>query len=300
MKIRNTAIQDWKDCREKFRRTWHLGWFSPPSPALLMGRAVHAGLAAHYTGKDAEAAIRADYAAEDTSRLGAVELEARAMDEGIAVAMVNGYIARYGDEHFDDVRVEVPFECPIGTIELDSGLRTSALTGTIDLMARKGGRPLLIEHKTTSEITRLDDYFDQAAMSPQIHGYLLGAFHLTAEPVHDVLYNVLRKPSIRKTLKETPAQFVERVRADYLERPDFYFARRLITISAAQLRAFATEWRAVAYDIVNGRVYRNTGSCLKWNRRCEHLDDCLAGVEPSGPRLIQDLKKAREGFFLEV
>lgn len=57
-----------------------------------------------------------------------------------------------------------------------------------------------------------------------------------------------------KTRAETPEEYCERLRADILSRPEFYFARREVAVTEAQLEAFMLQERMMAGQIVNARA----------------------------------------------
>ena len=57
-----------------------------------------------------------------------------------------------------------------------------------------------------------------------------------------------------KTHAETPEEYAERLKADILSRPEFYFARREVTVTDAQLEAFMLQERMMSGQIVDARA----------------------------------------------
>ena len=57
-----------------------------------------------------------------------------------------------------------------------------------------------------------------------------------------------------KTHAETPEEYCERLKEDILSRPEFYFARREVTVTDAQLEAFMLQERMMAGQIVDARA----------------------------------------------
>ena len=57
-----------------------------------------------------------------------------------------------------------------------------------------------------------------------------------------------------RTHAETPDEYAERLRDDILSRPDFYFARREVTVTDAQLEAFMLQERMMAGQIIDARA----------------------------------------------
>lgn len=94
-----------------------------------------------------------------------------------------------------------------------------------------------------------------------------------------------------KTHAETPDEYAERLRADMMERPEFYFARREVAVTDAQLEAFMLQERMMAGQIVdaraNGRDAAKRGlpydSAFMMNvgkmtcDTCDYAPFCLAG-----------------------
>jgi RecB family exonuclease len=113
-------------------------------------------------------------------------------------ALVSGYWERWRKEMPESVGIEHAFDAPIRNPETGASSRTFRLAGKIDALARlAGGRLAVVEHKTTGEdISAESDYWRRLRIDPQISGYVLGARERGFD-VQTVLYDVLRKPSIR-------------------------------------------------------------------------------------------------------
>lgn len=302
LKLRNSWVQVWKDCRRKFMYA-HMKGLSTGriSDNLVLGTAVHAGIATLYerkTGHDpmvpssaqnhalvAEESVIQAFKARSTS-LTAQQLENVDELAVTARAMVAGYAHHYGSQDKDvrPVGIEKQFE-----IKLNRNLpKSHVLRGTIDMLAEWNGDLYIFEHKTTSDVSQ--DYFDRASVDWQVHGYSLAAFVLTGKWPKGIVYNAIRKPSIRQTKKEGRLEYLSRLTNDYIERPGFYFARQIITLSQVQLSAYMSELRFVFDEIAEAVVeaekgnkeylYSNSGNCMKYNQRCEFLDACAAYREP--------------------
>ena len=57
-----------------------------------------------------------------------------------------------------------------------------------------------------------------------------------------------------RTHAETPDEYCERLKGDILSRPEFYFARREVAVTDAQLEAFMLQERMMAGQIVDARA----------------------------------------------
>ena len=100
-----------------------------------------------------------------------------------------------------------------------------------------------------------------------------------------------RAPLTRKE-PEAPEAFRERVRQDYLDRPDHYFAEVIVTRSDEQVERWRYEtWeehlRILAIEN-GGMTVRNDHSCLDYGR-CDFFDLCTGqvGVEAFNVRPVQ-------------
>ena len=94
-----------------------------------------------------------------------------------------------------------------------------------------------------------------------------------------------------RTHAETPDEYCERLKGDILSRPEFYFARREVTVTDAQLEAFMLQERMMAGQIVDARAngrdaarrglpyeaafMRNVGRMTC--DTCDYAPFCLAG-----------------------
>jgi hypothetical protein len=102
---------------------------------------------------------------------------------------------------------------------------------------------------------------------------------------------VTRKPSIRPRQEETLEAFALRLRDDCEKRPEFYFARREVTILHDDLEAFRTQRKEVCYQIAalryRGRKTKSPASpwlCCGQQQTCnfcEYKSFCSHGAEAS-------------------
>jgi len=114
-----------------------------------------------------------------------------------ALALIEGYSARWGAEEFEVLAVEQHFEIPLINPDTNGQSRTFRLAGKIDAIVRVGDRVLILEHKTSGEDIGPDSrYWTKLAIDGQVSGYYMGAKSLGYD-VDGCLYDVLRKPSIR-------------------------------------------------------------------------------------------------------
>lgn len=302
MKIRNTAVQAWKDCRRAFLFRWVQGWELKglPNENLLLGQTVHAGLAAHHSGQDPVSAIR-DFCqglAGQPGSLTSAEIERLETCHGKAQAMVAGYARQYPTEP-PFLAVEQSFEVPLGN--------GHHLTGTIDGYTEVDGDLWLVEHKTSSDFSQ--PYFDAASISWQVYGYMLGARSLTKRWPKGIIYNVLLKSALRQKVKETKEEFHARIAAQYTdpETGPAMFRRVRIILPKRQLEGYLDGLKIVT-DLIAGSVLRwetysnkedarnmlfwpNTGFCIRGHTTCQFLGTCSAYQDQPDAHFFQVQEK---------
>ena len=255
----------------------------PPSAPQALGTAVHAQLARLWSGA-------------------AIELTG----DAIADALLAGYVAHWGRPA--PCAVEVPFDCPLPSVDLLAVHETLRLAGTIDALDFSLGA--IVEHKTASSID--EDYWARIAMDSQISQYVIGAESLGAH-VTSVIYDVIRTPALRPLLAtpetsrkhtkdgklyaaqrdqdETPEEFADRVRLDIAARPEHYFQRRTFVRTAAQLSAHLRSiWEWADLIMTDSRA-QNTDACTRFGT-CPFFHSCSTGSEPDYRRTPPEIDAA--------
>lgn len=271
--------------------------------ALRFGTLLHKALEAWWwASKDRlAAALRALDTVEDTDPY----------DRAKARALMVGYDARWADEPFEVLAVEVRFETELVNPDTGALSRTWRLGGKIDAVVRdlRDGRVLLVEHKTTSEDIRpYSDYWRRLRMDAQISTYFAGAKAL-GHYVQGCLYDVIGKPS-RRPLKatppesrryrkdgelyagqreqdETPEEYEARLAEDIAANPDKYFARGEVARLEHELGEHARDSWQLAQQIREaqrlGRWYRNVDACVGFGRSCRFLPVCAGEASLEDP-----------------
>ena len=157
------------------------------------------------------------------------------------------------------------------------------------------GEVVLGEWKTAAQVS--SEYMQRLEIDFQVSAYCWASSQLFGSPVRKVVYRVIKKPTIRQKKTEDLADYIERLRSDYLERPDHYYFDTVVTRTKEQLddwakQAWATHQRVL--EIRNGAVaIRSTQSCL--NRgRCPYFDLCVGAVGENAYRKL-DVKHPELG-----
>jgi hypothetical protein len=159
---------------------------------------------------------------------------------------------------------------------------TGAYSNTFDLYGRADG---VVDHGLFLELTedKLVGQIDAVSVK-KTRGdrqLSLGAYALwrvTGKPVRKVRKRFTKKPQIRQRKGESVAEFCERIRADYRERPDFYMHEETTFRDAddmldveRSLWDWAEQRRAAAR---RGFWPMNTDRCHDYGG-CDFLDKCF-------------------------
>jgi hypothetical protein len=151
--------------------------------ALTFGSAWHRAMEARWDGALAEQAL--------TSAIGEVE-NLDELQVATLTGLLTGYYKCYTHDPIKELQPEQEFQFPL------AGSRTFDVAGKIDgLGIHEDGRPLLLEHKTTSDSVAPDsDYWNRLRCNNQSMQYVHAA-RLCGLSTELIFYDVTRKPSIR-------------------------------------------------------------------------------------------------------
>lgn len=142
----------------------------------------------------------------------------------------------------------------------------------------KNPRVWLFETKFKSLINE-EDLVDVLPIDKQVNTYLLVLARTLKVSPAGVLYNVVRRTSLKLKKGETLQAFMRRLVEDIKKRPDFYFMRYEIAVTKSDLDTFEKELQAMVQDFVDwyeGKSghYRCSQSCITKYGRCEYLNVC--------------------------
>lgn len=276
-------------CPRKHYYAYELGLRAKDSSdALAFGSAWHNCMEARWNGEATESALHhADaYNPADPAR------------RYVLRALFRAYCEVYADDPLRsayDVKSEQEFALPL------SGSRTFEVRGKLDGIAipADGTAPIIIEHKTCGEsVEPTSDYWTRLTYNAQLLQYVLAA-RACGFDVSEVIYDVARKPLLKVKANETFDAYEERLYADILSRPGFYFARQTVRILDEDLEEFAAMREEIAKQILyfrsqqrkavaKGRIPESgwVRACTAINcRGCEYAGFCLSriSVDPANP-----------------
>lgn len=159
------------------------------------------------------------------------------------------------------------------------------LIGRVDGISTDGK---LIEHKTTSgDITEQYEY--NLLWDEQLLAYML------ATGAREMYYTVCKKPTIRQKKDESDEAFYFRMLAWYEDDTDSKIRLLTVTRTDEEVEAFRQDLIKMCEEIDTAtNLYRNTGWCNVWGRRCEYSNICL-NYDSSQDYIEFERKERRNG-----
>lgn len=141
-----------------------------------------------------------------------------------------------------------------------------SVIGRNDAIAENG---MAVEHKTTSNDVD-DEYVYNLQWDEQILTYML------ATGTNEMLYTVIKKPTIRQKQNETAKEYYERCKEWYTTDTELKARLIKITRSPEEIKEHRKNLIILANEIEKQKhFYRNPTACTCYNRRCEYAPICL-------------------------
>lgn len=153
------------------------------------------------------------------------------------------------------VEEKIEYECEGKTI-----------AGKIDLVGEVGGKKWLIDHKFLSDISDINSF----KANSQMDSYLLA---LSKMGVHceGIIWNLIRKPTIRVKKTETIDEYLVRLQDDVATRPDFYYMFLPVKRTPDEIQENNPE---IAMQIKYLNWLKETGNFFKDRSRCGDYGGC--------------------------
>lgn len=138
--------------------------------------------------------------------------------------------------------------------------------GRVDGITEDG---VLVEHKTASgDIT--EEYEFMLQWDEQILMYMW----LT--DIREMLYTVIKKPTIRQKRNESDEEFYQRILDWYADDTDSKVRVLKVERTEEEIAEFASDLMEMKDEMQSAKhFYRNAGWCRHWGRMCEYASVCL-------------------------
>jgi len=299
MLLTQSSAGDFRDCRKLAELRYERRLRPNEEPfELSFGSNMHTGLEFLWSGKPLEEAVTAATKKADTDQ--SVVLE----------ALLTGYRNRWDPKDWKVVAVEKEFRLPL--FDPATGQRHPYFDrgGKLDVVLRRKstGRLWLMEHKSAARVDA--SYLSKLWLDFQITYYVLCGEEIFGEEFEGVLYDVVIKPSrkemqrfigesdaewearyekaknkklLKRKMSETVEEFRTRMADFYADPESFHreeilLAREDIDLVAQEAWDLAEDWTRAKRE---GRWYRNTSRCFKWNKACAFLKVCQTREAPA-------------------
>jgi len=271
----NSRLKMYQACpmKEKFRYRDCIAPIGKKN-ALNIGTAVHRGIET-WSIEEGLNALKFGFPASTE------EANEQDITRGTVDAMLNGYFARF--EPFEEHKPELEFSLAL-RFPTKRGMRSSnkiRICGKIDDLVVINGELWIVEYKTASQIDK--SYFDRLYLDSQITLYMMAAKRLGYKPV-GVIYRVIRKPQIKQRQNETVDAYIDRLKQDYLARPDFYFFETKLYRTDSDIDQFEIDlWNEIKIANTSaavGNFFRHSHACSNYGT-CPYFPLCTgeAGAE---------------------
>ena len=199
------------------------------------------------------AKVGAAYRKEHGSRWGAETEEEFEHNLAQIETIVPEYFKFWSKKPLQWIEVEEVFRIPFCYDPLMKGdvpSKTTWLTGRYDGIFRRQGKLWLFDHKNKSRID--EDQFGSVLLRDfQINFYLLAVWKLTKTIPAGFVYNVIRRPSLTWTKKESLPEHMVRLRKHIAEDPSHYFKRYEVIVHKDDLLQFEQELKEVISDFAD-------------------------------------------------
>lgn len=293
--VTQSLVAMWLACREQ-ARLYLEGWDSRyVSPALVFGSIMHGALEQAYlevqSGKLRSAPSRKT-AGEYVDRvekqwrrenLSPTKDTLEVLEESLA--LTERIIPIYFDFWSNDFKtkkwlsLEENFNMPV---KLESG-KVIPVKGKRDGTFQTKSGIWLFETKTKSMVNE-GDLMETLSFETQIMLYMKSMWKQSVDgaPPRGTLYNIIRKTALKRKVEEDVVQFADRVEADMLARPDFYFIRIESPVTRQELIDFWKQFASILEEMHlwhTGKLanYKTTGQCINKYGKCKFLPVCSRG-----------------------
>lgn len=298
----SSSLKLFRKCKRKFFWKHIMRLHSKStSPALIIGSAFHEALGEWYRGRRSN--MKKIAARHQQTCIDEIETQSNYYDANDLDKLTHGAYAlmgmllAYGElyQHernewtIDRKNIERRFTLDMGDFDLSGKLDLHMSHG------KKRKKDVIVEHKTASSIT--EGYMDRLPLDTQVRCYVYGSIHAFGLKPNYVLYDVVKKTKLKRKANESSEDYNERIKIDYMSRPDFYFMRDELKFNKSDLDCFVHDVRqthAEYMQIINERDWRDPRSwvptdttCYDFFKKCENMQLCTIGLD-RGTAILYD------------
>ena len=219
---------------------------------------------------------------EDNPRHGGKELDHLELSLLLAEGVLPQYF-KYWYKDFTEIKwelVEGEFKIPVTPEDKEGNKYSTFIRGKIDgsFSLKKGG-PWLFETKTKSRVDE-EILSDILPYDMQANIYLSALRRMGNTTPSGLLYNIIRRPALRRRNHESLKAFATRVSEDVSMRPDWYFIRMEMSVDGQDINRFEMELDDLISDFMmwwSGKSghYKNTNHCQNKFGLCPCVGICL-------------------------
>lgn len=291
--ISQSMIQKYLDCRTAF--LYHIHGFTNDiiSKRTIFGQAVHVLLEKLYLSGDIDLVLKSSQKLwnkflRENSQYTGVDAQSKQDSIDIAKIMVKYYYKTHKTEIDKGLVQHIEREFRYDYYDYPLLLKIDGL------LQKSANYSFVLDHKTSSRMIE-DNLMLKLSFDFQMKFYPF-VLRLCGYDVSGSIYNVIRKPLLRKRSKETHKNYLDRIDDDVKNRSEFYFIRFPIEFTKKEFREFGVELLNILIEIENFMdqelpIVKNTGSCLTFSQ-CMYLESC-------GKNSLLSLTK-RKKFFSEL
>jgi len=286
MEISNNSSSVARSCWKKFYWRYHEK-LTPisQSPAISLGKAIHEAFDLYYKGKSIPEVITHLKNGFDNEihNAGPEESEYLVIAKFTALGMFGNF--PYFTTFFDEVESEKEFKVRL--------MPDVEFKGRVDGVVKKAGKWWVRELKTTSQTQR--QFNQRASTSTQGTAYVW-ALRKLGYDVQGIMYDFIKRPLLRKHVREDQYEFGSRILTDYRKRKDFYFGQIFSYRNQHEIDLWEQDSKYLAEEMKkkrkSGKYYRNQHACFNYNYECAYKKICF---EPTLDNLMLQLYFKRDG-----
>ncbi|MCP4527490.1 MAG: PD-(D/E)XK nuclease family protein [Aestuariibacter sp.] len=173
--------------------------------------------------------------------------------------------------------VELRFEYPLYNPDSGRPAKQAIVSGVIDGLLYENGEWWIVEYKTASQIN--GSYITRISLDFQVHLYKLCASRLYGINIVGVIYDVIKKPTIRQKQKETLLEYEQRLHEWYADNSaEAFYAQPVLLQDRDVERQVWMYYQELLWRSRNDYWPRNTNQCMNhYGRQCQFFGYCDSG-----------------------